>query len=186
MKVLILLLAVLINSSLLGQSPDYGDGNTRVVYNLGAGLSSLAGIAAISDLGINYNRNLFAWRFHFSSELSANTGKTSDNDFFLDFGTTYGRMKEIKNDWFIDFNVGPSLYLYTNRLNTSSSGMYSLGGSTKKTTTYFGVGGLVHVDVGKDFSKRLGVEFSIFMNINANYPMGGLAACFALRNDPTK
>lgn len=83
MKGFVFFLMILLAKVSLAQSPDYGDKRTRLVYNLGAGISSIGGIAAINELGINYNRNVFAWRLHFSSELTSSTSKTGDNDIFL-------------------------------------------------------------------------------------------------------
>lgn len=93
-------------------------------------------------------------------------------------------MKQMKNNWFIELNAGPSLYAYSNRFNTHSSGYMSSISTSKNTKQYIGLGAMVHLDIGKDFTEVLGTEFSLFMNINGNYSIAGLTVNFSVRNRP--
>lgn len=162
--------------------PDYNDGHKRVIFEPGIGFASIGGIAFLNELAVNYKKNTIAARVNLSSELGSKSNGRSTNDYWMDCALTYGRMKTLSKSY-IELNVGPSYYGYFDKHIGSSSWF---GGSSVgvKTKEYTGLGGLLSIDYGRDFNQRIGLTYSLFFQINRDFPLMGLLIKLNLRSVP--
>lgn len=162
--------------------PDYNDRHTRVIFEPGIGFASIGGFAFVNELAVNFKKNTIAARVNLSSELGSKSNGLSTNDFWIDCAITYGRMKTFSKSY-IELNVGPSYYGYFDKYIGSSNW---LGSSTVgvRTKEYTGLGGLLSIDYGRDFNQRIGLAYSMFFNINRDFPLIGLLIKLNLRSVP--